>query len=41
MNLANKSFKNNKTGEVIKVIDSFENIAVLENKGKEDDNRTN
>jgi hypothetical protein len=36
MNLANKSFKNNKTGEVIKVIDSFENIAVLENKGKED-----
>ena len=36
MNLANKSFKNNKTGEVVKVIDSFENIAVLENKGKED-----
>lgn len=36
MNLANKSFKNNKTGEVVKVIDSFENIAILENKSKED-----
>ena len=34
MSLSNKSFKNNATGEVVRVIDSFENIAVLENKGK-------
>jgi hypothetical protein len=32
MNLANKSFRNNKTGEVVKVIDSFDNLAVLEDK---------
>ncbi len=36
MNLANRIFKNNKTGEVIKVMDSFENIAILENKQKID-----
>ena len=36
MNLANKTFKDNKTGEVIKVIDSFENIAILESKDKID-----
>jgi hypothetical protein len=36
MSLSNKTFKNNATGEVVKVIDSFENIAVLENKGKAD-----
>lgn len=36
MSLANRSFKNNKTGDVIKVIDSFENISVLENKQKID-----
>jgi hypothetical protein len=36
MNVANKVFKNNKTGESIKVIDSFENIAILENKQKID-----
>lgn len=36
MNLANKSFKNNKTGDIIKVIDAFENIAILENKQKID-----
>jgi hypothetical protein len=36
MSLANKTFKNNKTGESITVIDSFENIAVLENKQKID-----
>lgn len=36
MSLANRSFKNNKTGDVIKVIDSFENIAILENKQKID-----
>ena len=34
MSLANKSFKNNLTGEIVTVIDSFENIAILENKGK-------
>lgn len=34
MSLSNKTFKNNATGEVVKVIDSFENIAILENKGK-------
>lgn len=36
MELANKKFRNNKTGETIKVIDSFENIAILENKQKID-----
>lgn len=39
MNLANKSFKDNRTGEVLKVIDSFENIAILENKTKIDSRR--
>ena len=36
MNLASKVFKNNMTGDVVKVIDSFENIAILENKQKID-----
>jgi len=36
MNLASKTFRNNKTGETIKVIDAFENIAILENKQKID-----
>lgn len=36
MNLASKTFKNNKTGETVKVIDAFENIAILENKQKID-----
>ena len=36
MNLASKVFKNNITGDVVKVIDSFENIAILENKQKID-----
>ena len=36
MSIANKLFKNNNTGELIKVIDSFENIAILENKQKID-----
>jgi hypothetical protein len=36
MNLANKTFRNNKTGEAVKVIDAFENIAILENKQKID-----
>ena len=31
-----RQFKDNRTGEVIKVIDSFENIAILENKQKID-----
>lgn len=35
MSISNKTYKNNKTGETIKVIDSFEDIAILENKGKE------
>ncbi len=39
MNLARKTFKDNKTGQVIKVIDSFENIAILENKEKIDTRR--
>ena len=34
MSLANKRFKNNLTGEIIKVIDTFEHIAILENKSK-------
>jgi hypothetical protein len=34
MSLANKKFKNNKTGEVVKIIDSFEDLAILENKQK-------
>jgi hypothetical protein len=34
MNLANKSFKNNLTGEVFTVIDSFEDIAILEGNQK-------
>lgn len=36
MSIANKTFKNNRTGETVKVIDSFENIAILENKQKID-----
>ncbi len=36
MNLANKTFKDNRTGETIKVLDSFDNIAILENKEKVD-----
>lgn len=31
-----RQFKDNRTGEVVKVIDSFENIAILENKQKID-----
>ncbi len=34
MSLDNKKFRNNKTGEVVKVISTFENIAILENKQK-------
>lgn len=36
MSLANKSFRDNKTGEIVKVIDVFENIAILESKEKAD-----
>lgn len=36
MSLNNRTFKDNKTGEVLKVIDSFENIAIFENKTKID-----
>jgi len=39
MSLSNRSFRNNSTGEVVKVIDSFENIAILENKTKIDTRR--
>lgn len=34
MNITNKTFRNNRTGETIRVIDSFEDIAILENKQK-------
>lgn len=36
MSLAGKSFKNNFTGDIIQVIDSFENIAILQDKQKID-----
>jgi hypothetical protein len=36
INLRNKSFKNNLTGEIVKVLDSFEDIAILEDKSKVD-----
>jgi hypothetical protein len=39
MSLNNRTFKDNKTGEVLKVIDSFENIAIFENKTKIDTRR--
>lgn len=39
MSLSNRSFRDNRTGEVVKVIDSFENIAILENKTKIDARR--
>jgi len=39
MSLSNRSFRDNRTGEVIRVIDSFENIAILENKTKIDTRR--
>lgn len=39
MSLTNRTFKDNRTGEVLKVIDSFENIAILENKTKIDSRR--
>lgn len=36
MNVTNKLFKNNRTGEVVRVIDSFDTIAILENRDKID-----
>jgi hypothetical protein len=39
MSLNNRTFKDNITGEILKVIDSFENIAILENKTKIDARR--
>lgn len=36
INLRDKSFKNNLTGEIVKVLDSFEDIAILEDKSKVD-----
>ena len=39
MSLNNRTFKDNITGEILKVVDSFENIAYLENKTKIDTRR--
>lgn len=39
MSLNNRTFKDNTTGEILKVVDSFENIAYLENKTKIDTRR--
>jgi hypothetical protein len=39
MSLLNKSFKNNQTGEVVRIIDSYQNIAVTEKKERIDANR--
>jgi hypothetical protein len=39
MSLVNKSFKNNQTGEIVRIIDSYQNIAISENKEKIDANR--
>lgn len=34
MNLAEKKFRNNRTGDILTIIDSFENIAILEDRSK-------
>ena len=39
MNLINKSFKDNKTGEIVKIVDSYQNIAITESKEKIDARR--
>jgi hypothetical protein len=36
INLRDRSFKNNLTGEIVRVLDSFEDIAILEDKSKVD-----
>ena len=37
LNMNGRQFKDNRTGEVVKVIDSYENIAILENRQKIDE----
>jgi len=39
MDLLNKSFKNNQTGQIVKIIDSYQNIAITDGKEKIDANR--
>jgi hypothetical protein len=39
MSLVNKSFKDNQTGEIIRIIDSYQNIAITDSKEKIDANR--
>ena len=39
MELKDKTFKDNRTGETVRVIDSFEHIAILENNEKIDTRR--
>jgi hypothetical protein len=39
MNLNNRSFTNNQTGEVVKIIDTYQNIAITDKKEKIDSNR--
>jgi hypothetical protein len=39
MNLINKSFKDNKTGEIIRIVDSYQNIAITDSKEKIDARR--
>jgi hypothetical protein len=36
MNLANRRFKNNLTGDIVRVLDSFENIVILDDKSRMD-----
>lgn len=39
MSLVNKSFRNNQTGEVVRIVDSYQNIAITDTKEKIDTNR--
>ncbi len=39
MNLTNKSFKNNQTGEIVRIVDSYQNIAITEQKERIDSSR--
>jgi hypothetical protein len=39
MSLSNKSFKNNQTGEIVKIVDSYQNIAITDKKERIDANR--
>ncbi len=36
MNLANRMFKNNLTGDIVRVLDSFDNIVILDDKSRMD-----